>query len=192
MKYILWISIFLFLQGCSVKESPMRVYTLDGNTDFKTYGHKFKNKIIKVSYPQSLKERMNQNMQFSYSDLESGSYQNSEWSNNVGQLLQGIFIQTLQQSGLFKGVTSYTSIMQEDYRLESTVFDFSHRVRGNASHAIVTVQFSLIETNSGKMVKSKLFNYAVPTTTIDANGYVNATNIALSKLNRDLISWLEF
>jgi cholesterol transport system auxiliary component len=192
MKYILWILIFLSLQGCSIKESSMKVYTLDGNTDFKAYSNRFKNKIIKVSYPQSLKEKMSQNMQFSYSDLEQGSYQNSEWSNNLGQLLQGIFIQTLQQSGLFKGVTSYTSIMQEDYRLESTVFDFSHRVRGSASHAFVTVQFSLIETDSGKMVKSKLFNYAVPTTTTDANGYVNATNIAISRLNRDLIAWLEF
>jgi cholesterol transport system auxiliary component len=170
----------------------MKVYTLDGNINLKVYSNKFKNKIIKVSYPQSLKEKMRQNMQFSYSDLEQGRYKDAEWSNNIGQLLQGNFIQILQQSGLFKGVTSYTSVAQEDYRLESTVFDFSHRVRDGVSHAIIIVQFSLIDTDSGKMVKSKLFNYAVPTMTTDANGYVNATNIALSRLNRDLIAWLEF
>ncbi len=192
MKHILWIPIFLSLHGCSIKESTMKVYTIDSNINLKAYSHKFKNKIIKISYPQGLKEKMSQNMHFSYNDLEQGNYQNSEWSNSIGQLLQGIFIQTLQQSGLFKGVTSYTSVAQEDYRLESTVFDFSHRVRGDISHAIISVQFSLIETDSGKMVKSKLFNYAVPTTTTDAEGYVNATNIALNNLNRDLIAWLEF
>lgn len=191
MKYILWIAIFLFLQGCSAKQSPVNVYTLHGDTNIKAYSYKFKYKTIKVAYPQSLKEKMGQDMQFSYSDAEQGSYQNSEWSNTVGQLLQGIFIQTLQQSGLFEGVASYVSTVQEDYRLESTVFDFSHRVRGSASDAIVSVQFSLIDTDSGKMVKSKLFSYVIPTATTDAKGYVDATNTALGMLSRDLIVWLE-
>jgi cholesterol transport system auxiliary component len=191
MKYILWITIFLFLQGCSVKQSPMKAYTLHGDTHQKAYDYKFKDKTVKVAYPQGLKEKMGQNMQFSYSDTEYGSYQNSKWSNTVGQLLQGIFIQTLQQSGLFRGVFSYTSTAQADYRLESTIFDFSHRVRGNASNAIVSVQFFLIDSNSGQMVKSRLFSYAVPTATTDAKGYVDAANIAIGMLNKDLIAWLE-
>lgn len=191
MKYIIWIAIFLFLQGCSVKQSPMKAYTLHGDTNQKAYGYKFKDKTIKVAYPQGLKEKMGRNMQFSYSDTEQGSYQNSQWSNTVGQLLQGTFIQTLQQSELFRGVFSYTSTVQADYRLESTIFDFSHRVRGNASDAIVVVQFSLIDTDSGQMVKSKLFSYAMPTVTTNAKGYVDATNVAMSRLSRDLIVWLE-
>ncbi len=191
MKYILWIAIFLFLQGCSAKQSPVNVYTLYGDTNIKAYSYKFKDKTIKVAYPQSLKEKIGQNMQFSYNDAEQGSYQNSEWSNTIGQLLQGIFIQTLQQSGLFEGVASYVSTVQEDYRLESMIFDFSHKVRGNASDAVVSVQFSLIDTDTGKMVKSKLFSYAIPTATTDAKGYVDATNVAMSRLSRDLIAWLE-
>lgn len=191
MKYILWIGIFLSLFGCSAKEPALVSYTIYGNTNFIANSSKFKNKIIKVSYPQSLKMKMTQNMQFSYSDYDSGSYQNSEWSNNIGQLLQGDFISTLTQSKLFKGVISYSSVALEDYRLESTIFDFSHRVRGDVSDAIVVIQFSLIDTNSGKLVKSKIFRYAIPTTTIDAKGYADATNIALEMLGRDLIVWLE-
>ncbi|MDD5406469.1 MAG: ABC-type transport auxiliary lipoprotein family protein [Sulfurovaceae bacterium] len=190
MKYILLITIFLSMQGCTIKEAPMKVYTLNIHTDIKAYSYKYKDKIIKVSYPQSLKEKIGQNMQFSYNDVEQGNYQNAQWSNTLGQLLQGIFIQTLQQSGLFEGVTSYNSIAQEDYRLESTVFDFSHRVRGSTSDAIVSVQFSLIDTNSGKMVKNKLFSYVVPTVSTDSKGYADATNVALAKLSKDLIAWL--
>ncbi len=191
MKYIIWIAIFLFLQGCSVKQSPMKVYTLNGDTNQKAYSYKFKDKTIKVAYPQGLKEKLGRNMQFSYSNTEYGSYQNSQWSNTIGQLLQGTFIQTLQQSELFRGVFSYTSTAQADYRLESTIFDFSHHVRGNTSYAIVSIQFVLIDSDSGQMAKSRLFRYAVPTETINAKGYVDATNIAMGMLCKDLIAWLE-
>ncbi|MBN2721311.1 MAG: membrane integrity-associated transporter subunit PqiC [Campylobacterales bacterium] len=190
MKYIIWIAIFLFLQGCSVK-SPLKVYTLHSDTSLKAYSDKFKDKTMKVAYPQGLKEKMGQNMQFSYSDIEHGSYQNSKWSNTVEQLLQGILIQTLQQSELFGGVFSYTSTVQADYRLESTIFDFSHRVRGNTSYAMVSIQFSLIDAKSGRMVKGKLFNYSIPTATTNAKGYVDAANIAINILNKDLITWLK-
>jgi cholesterol transport system auxiliary component len=190
MKYIIWIAIFLFLQGCSVKQSPMKAYTLDGDTNQKAYSYKFKDKTIKVAYPQGLKEKMGRNMQFSYSNTEYGSYQNSQWSNTIGQLLQGTFIQTLQQSELFRGVFSYTSTAQADYRLESTIFDFSHRVRGKTSYAIVSIQFALIDSNGGQMVKSRLFRYAVPTETTNAKGYVDATNIAMGMLSKDSIAWL--
>ncbi|MDY0195083.1 MAG: ABC-type transport auxiliary lipoprotein family protein [Sulfurovaceae bacterium] len=191
MKYIIWIAIFLFLQGCSVKQSPMKAYTLHSDANQKAYSYKFRDKTIKVAYPQGLKEKMGRNMQFSYSDTEHGSYQNSQWFNTIGQLLQGTFIQTLQQSGLFRGVFSYTSTVQADYRLESTIFDFSHRVRGNTSYAMVSIQFALIDADSGKMVKSKLFSYTVPTATTNAKGYVDATNMAINILGKDLIAWLE-
>lgn len=191
MKYIMWIAIFLFLQGCSVKQSPIKTFTLHGDATQKAYSYKYKDETIKVAYPQGLKEKMGRNMQFSYSDTEHGSYQNSQWSNTIGQLLQGTFIQTLQQSKLFRGVFSYTSTAQADYRLESTIFDFSHRVRGNTSYAMVSIQFALIDADSGKMVKSKLFSYAMPTVTTNAKGYVDATNIAMGMLSKDLIAWLE-
>jgi cholesterol transport system auxiliary component len=191
MKYIIWITIFLWLQGCSTKEPPIKEYTFNSATNQISNSFKFQDQTIKVSYPQSLKEKMTQKMRFSYSDAEQGSYKNAQWSNTLGQLLQGIFIETLQQSRLFKGVISYTSIAQEDYRLESTVFDFSHKIRNGVSNAVIVVQFSLIDTDTGKMIKSKLFSYAVPTASTDAKGYADATNVALGTLSRDLIVWLE-
>jgi cholesterol transport system auxiliary component len=143
-----------------------------------------------VTHPESLKEKMNQDMHFSYSASEQGSYLHSQWSNDTGKLLQGITIQTLVQSGLFKGVVSYESTAQADYRLESTVFDFSHRVRGKASDAIVSIQYNLISATTGKLIKSKRFNYIIPTKTTDAEGYAEATNEAMRRLSRDLIRWL--
>lgn len=191
LKKLALILMLLWLSGCSSKEAPLKVYTLNASSDIKAVSNgKFRSKSIKVMYPQSLKEKISQKMRYSYSHSEQGSYQNSQWSNNVGKLLQGTSIQALEQSRLFKAVLSYASTAHEDYRLESTIFAFSHQVRGTESHALVSIQFSLINTDTGKLIKTKRFNYKVATKTTNAAGYVEATNEAVGRLTKDLLRWL--
>ncbi len=191
MKKLALILILLWLNGCSSKEASLKIFTLNTPSDIKAVSNsKFRSKSIKVMYPESLKEKISEKMRYSYSHSEQGSYQNSQWSNNIGKLLQGTSIQALEQSRLFKAVLSYASTAHEDYRLESTIFAFSHQVRGEQSHALVSVQFSLLDTDTGKLVKSKRFSYKVPTRTTDSKGYVEATNEAVGRLTKDLLRWL--
>lgn len=189
-KYIGFIIILIGLLGCT-KAPALKVYSLDTPTISAMHGNMYKNKSIKVTYPQSLKDKLSQKMNFSYSSIDSGNYQNSEWSNNMRKLLQGTFVEVLDESRLFKVVLSDTSTVKEDYRLESTIFDFHHRVRETESHAIVSIQFNLINNGTGNLVKSKRFSYKEQTPTTDAKGYVTATNTAIAKLSKDLLEWLQ-
>lgn len=188
-KQLVFSIILIGLLGCT-KEPALKVYSLDTPIVSAMHGNTYKNKSIKVTYPQSLKDKVSQKMNFSYSSIDSGNYQNSEWSNNMRKILQGIFIEVLDESKLFKVVLSNTSSVKEEYRLESMIFAFHHRVRGEESHAVVSIQFNLINTETGRLVKSKRFNYKEATPTTDAKGYVNATNVAVSKLSKDLVAWL--
>ena len=191
MTKLALIFVLLWFSGCSSKQAPLKVYTLNAPTVVTSSGSKFRYKTIKVMYPQSLKEKISQKMSYSYSSVEQSVYQNSQWSNNIGKLLEGTLIQALDGSRLFKAVLPYASTAQEDYRLESNIFAFSHQVRGEQSHALVSIQFSLINTDTGKLVKSKRFSYKVPTKTMDAKGYVEATNEAVGRLTKDLLRWLQ-
>jgi len=191
MKFIL-IFILLWLSGCSSKQTPLKVYTLDTPKVVEVSSSQFKYKTIKISFPQTLKEKISSKMRYSYSMSEQGAYLNSQWSNNIGKLLQGTVIQALEQSRLFKAVLPYESTAGEDYRLESSIFDFSHHVRGTSSHAVVSIQFSLINTYTGRLIKTKRFSYRESTPTLDAKGYVKATNVAVGKLTKDLLRWLQF
>ena len=188
-KQLAFIIILIGLLGCT-KEPALKVYSLEVPPVGAVQSSTYKRKSIKVTYPQSLKDQISQKMNFSYSSIDSGNYQNSEWSNNMRKLLQGTFIEVLDESKLFKVVLSNASTVKEDYRLESTIFAFHHRVRGEESHAVVSMQFNLINTDTGHLVKSKRFNYKQSTPTTDAKGYVTATNVAVSKLSRDLVTWL--
>lgn len=188
-KEFVWISICIGLIGCSTAPA-LKVYRLHVPSIESTQGSKYQYKSIKVTYPQSLREQMSQKMNFSYSHSNAGTYQHSEWSNDISKLLQGTFIEVLENAKLFKVVLSNTSTLKENYRLESNIFAFEHRVRGEESHAIVSIQFTLINADTGKLVKSKRFSYAEATLTLDAQGYAEATNVAIERLSKDLIAWL--
>jgi len=190
LRNLALIFILLGLGGCSSKQTPLQVYTLNVQSDVTVSQSKYRQKTIKVSYPQSLKSKINEKMYYSYSSTEEGAYQNSQWSNNIGKLLQGAFIESIEQSKLFKAVLPYTSTAGDDYRLESTIFAFSHQVRGKESHALVSIQFALIDTDTGRLIKTKRFSYRIPTKTTNAKGYVEAINIAISRLGKDLVQWL--
>lgn len=189
-KLITFIIILIGLVGCT-KAPALKVYSLDIPPVTTVQGGAYKNKNIKVTYPQSAREDISQKMDFTYSGSVSGNYQNSEWSNNINKLLQGTVVEVLDNSRLFKVVLLDTSTAEEDYRLESTIFAFHHRVRGTESYAVVSIQFNLINIGTGRLVKSKRFSYTEATPTTDAKGYVSATNAAIAKLSRDLVAWLK-
>jgi cholesterol transport system auxiliary component len=175
--------------GCT--QAPvLKVYSLDVPKIKQLRHSAYKNKIIKVTFPQSLREQMSEKMNFSYSDNDYGTYLNSLWSNNMSKLLQGTLIEVLEESDLFSVVLSDSSTLKENYRLESNIFSFEHKVRSTYSVSLISIQFTVIDADSGKWVKSRRFSYEQPTQTIDAEGYAAATNIAIKKLSEDLLTWL--
>jgi cholesterol transport system auxiliary component len=176
--------------GCT-KAPVINVYSLNvPEVHTETAGH-YKDKSIKVTFPQSIKEPLSEKMLFSYTKNDRGTYQNSQWSNHMSRILQGTFIELLDKSRLFKVVLSDMSTLEENYRLESNIFDFEHQVRGTHSYAVVSIQFTLINADTGRLVKSKRFSYQEPTLTTDAKGYAIATNKAVIKLSQDLLEWLK-
>lgn len=188
-KYTIALGVCLGLLGCT-QAPALKVYKLNVPQVSKIEKSPYRHKIVKVTHPQSLREQMSQKMNFSYSISEHGTYQNSEWSNDMRRLLQGTFIEVLEDSRLFKAVLSDSSSLKENYRLESNIFAFEHRVRKEESHAIISIQFTLIDADTGKLVKSKRFSYAQVTPSIDAKGYASATNMAMERLSKDLLRWL--
>jgi cholesterol transport system auxiliary component len=189
--HIYMMILLLVITGCAMKEAPpLRTYTLNAGNVPVSDAKRYKAEVIKVSYPQTLKEAITERMAFSYSSSDRGYYQNSQWSNNLGKLVQGNIIEVLQESGMFKAVLPYASTAEEDLRLEITIHDFSHHVRKDVSFAVVSIGFSLIDTKTGRLLKSRRFSYREVTPTVNAKGYVVAVNRAMHRLNFDLIHWL--
>jgi len=181
----------IFWSGCAVKSSQLRTFTLNPSYHFGKVAHSpYRSKSVKVAYPSSIRGKSGSSINFSYGRLEVGSYQNATWTSSSSQLLTGSIIQALERGGVFKSVIDYTSLANTDYLLESEVYDFHHKVRKNRSVSVVSIRFDLIDTRDNLLAKSRKFSYEIPTETVDAVGYVKATNKALEKLSADLVRWL--
>jgi len=190
MKWRIWILLILvLLGGCAGKQTPIMVYALHAPSHG-IQSAKYRSKTLKLAYTRSITNKAGYKMYYSYADTDQGIYQNSQWSNSVGRLLQGVLMDTILQSTMFQAVLPYTSSLRENYRLESSIFDFSHHVRGGSSFAVVSIQFTLISVDTGKLIKSKRFSYREPTVTTNAKGYAEATNIIIKRLSSDLLRWL--
>lgn len=190
LQYIVTMMIAAVFTGCT-KAPVINVYSLNVPQVQTETASAYKDKSIKVTFPQSIKEPLSEKMLFSYTTNDRGTYQDSQWSNNMSRILQGTFIEVLDSSRLFKVVLSDMSTLEENYRLESNIFDFEHQVRGADSYAVVSIQFTLINADTGRLVKSKRFSYQEPTPTTDAKGYAIATNRVIARLSQNLVEWLK-
>ena len=190
MKIFLLTSILtLGFLGCT-QAPALKVYSLSVTPVSKMKHSPYRNAVLQVTYPESLREHMSQKMNFSYSQSDYGTYLNSELSNHMSKLLQGTLMDALASSKLFKAVLSDTTTLHVNYRLESDIFAFEHRVRGTESYAVISMQFTLINADTGRLIKSKRFSYKEATTSTNAKGYAHATNVAIAKLSGDLVRWL--
>lgn len=189
MRNILLVVMIISLFGCS-KLPTLDIYSIEMPIIKSKQKSKYKNKTVKIAYPKSLKDTITQNMDFTYSSSERGSYQNSQWSNNLAKLLQGATIELLESSQIYKAVVPDSSTISEDYTIESTIYAFYHSLKFNKSKAIVSIEYRLLDSTDNRLIKSKRFSYAEDTTTKDAKGYVEATNKIMKRLGDDLLSWL--
>ena len=189
LQYIMQLVLVMVIVGCT-QAPTMKVYSLDVPKITVAATSPYKTKVVKVTFPYSLREQISEKMNFSYSDSDYGTYLNSEWSNNMSKLLQGTIMDVLSNSKLFKAVLADTSTLKENYRLESNIFTFEHKVRDKDSYADVSMQFTLIDADTGKLVKSRRFSYQEATPTTDAKGYASATNVIMRRLSSDLVEWL--
>jgi len=181
----------LLLSGCAMKSSELQTYSLNPDLNFSKLSHAvYRDKSIKIAYPTNIKGKTSSSIYFSYSKIQEGKYQNAIWNSSNSQLLINGIIRALEKGAVFKTVIDYTSLANTDYLLESEVYDFYHKVRKNLSVSVLSIRFDLIDTDYNRLVKSRKFTYEVPTQTVDALGYVKATNIALEKLTADLVKWL--
>ena len=191
MKRLIVVLIALFLGGCTFKElKPITRYSIEP-TNIVTLSHsKYKDKILKVSYPISISIPLTNKIKYNYVGGDSGYYLNSKYCCNVAQLLNGYFIETLQEAKIFKSVEPFQSSVVEDLRLEIMVNRFYNKIEDNNSYAVVDISFNLIDANTNKLIKAKRFREVVKSDTLNAKGYIDALKVALNSIANSLVKWI--
>jgi len=111
------------------------------------------------------------------------------------QQINLIITQHLRNCGLFKYIDSTSDIIDSNYILQPQVLDLYADYRNaNNPKAIITIQFTLFKPVKNKpyIVLNKIFKAAIPLKTKDSKSLVEAWNIGLNKILRQLTQQLRY
>ncbi len=177
------------MAGC-VASHTIQSYTLESKTDIgPSCRHIYRHSTIRVEYPRGIENSMGTRIYYSKERLKRSYYLYSEWNKPLSRILMKNLMDALYLSGNFRGVTDYASTAKSDYILESVVHSFVHRIEKDSSFADISIELRLMR-EGGNVVKSRLFSYAVPVRSKNAEEFVRAANTAIAKLKKDMTLWL--
>jgi cholesterol transport system auxiliary component len=117
-------------------------------------------------------------------------YKGAAWSDRLPHLVQVRTIETLQNSGAVKAVTSSSDRVDGDYSLSMEIRSFQVDTTNGRPAADVDIFAKLIDNNSSKVVASKGFSTRVASTSDTPTAGVAALNQALTEVLQDTSTWV--
>ncbi|MEA2028101.1 MAG: ABC-type transport auxiliary lipoprotein family protein [Campylobacterota bacterium] len=184
---ILLVLMTMFFSSCS---KPVTIYSIDKAPSQSSKHSRYKNKTIKIAYPKSIKDMMSSDIVIKYAPNRQSIYAESFWSENINRLTMAFITEVLESSHIFKTTINYSSYIKSDYLLESYIHQMHHQITSQGSEALLSIKLNLLDSYSYRLLKTKRFDYRIPTKSQDVQGYIQANQKAFDRLKHDLIRWL--
>jgi len=193
MKYILlFISSFMML-ACTTTKPAITDFKLDVDLEnIIVDANGCKSKTIKVSKAFSEDSMKSLKMDYIQDKNKVFSYSQSQWLSSPSNIISKKIFFSLRDSKLFKYVNLDMSQSNSEYIMEIIIEDFMqyYTEQLDTSYVNVKININIIDTTDSSIVASQNFSSKVDTKSLDAQGGVEALNIALSDVLKQNIKWL--
>ncbi|MGH6866060.1 MAG: ABC-type transport auxiliary lipoprotein family protein [Methyloceanibacter sp.] len=113
-------------------------------------------------------------------------YKGVAWSDRLPRLVQARMIESFQNSGAVKAVSSTTG----QYGLATELRAFQIDVSGTQVSAEVDIFAKLVNTGSGRVVATRGFNARVPAASDKPDDAIAALNQAFTEVLQDTTTWV--
>ncbi|QOY54146.1 membrane integrity-associated transporter subunit PqiC [Candidatus Sulfurimonas marisnigri] len=193
MKLILMIASLFLLSGCTTTKPSVteyRVVAKNINTNSRADG--YLDKSLKVSQAFSSSVLMSLKMNYGQDENKIFSYTESQWSETPNHAITLQIYEKVRDSNLFKNVQISKSRSNGDLILEINIEDFMQYYSEDLkeSYANVVISLTLIDLKTREVLSAKTFKSKVNSTTLNADGGVEALNASLSNVLEQSLEWL--
>jgi len=194
MKYILVIvSLFIF-SGCIVEKKPsITDYKLTTKLEqFSSSSNGCKDKILKISKAFSTPSLISLRMSYVQDENKVFSYSKSQWLTSPSKDIANKIYLSVKDSKLFKYVNLEISRSGSEYLMEIIIEDFMqyYDEKLDSSYANVKIDINIIDLKDSSIIATNEFSSKVDVKTLDAEGGVEALNIALNNVIKQNLEWL--
>ena len=183
------LSLLLMLGGCASNQNqaPGRHFSLSYMAS-QNRAEQAQYSYLKVDMPNFSSKHNTEAIVYSSKTHQLDRYAHSEWKEPLPTLLQEWLLQSMERSNLFTGVMRGTSRAKVSMFLESDIIRFQHNLKQQSVE--VSLRLTLLDYNSRKIIRHKIFNYQHAVSIPSAEGAVDSFNQILKKLDHDLFFWL--
>lgn len=189
-KNIFLLFAFSFLSGCSVipnpGEPPQR-FTLQ-SLPLQTPHKRIKHTLI-IEQPNTYPPLDNQRIAVVPQDNRIDYYANCEWADRLGILVQDSLVSSLQNQGLFSGITRSYEGMAPDLLLKADIRKFFVTQHPKAT-AFVQYYVQLIQLSDRQVVAQQTFESSLPLAQENLNEISFKLNEAHRQTLQKIIEWL--
>jgi len=196
MKHFLAIFLLFIFAGCSSKVPIATKYKINASVQSNEYDNSEKKQCLahslKVMQSFSSGMLMSSDMYYIIDDNKLYPYSESKWAISPNRTVSQKLYETLRDLNLFKTVQNSKSRTITSWILESQVEDFMQYYENDNKNSFVKVSINMtvFQNKTSKVIASKVFKSKVQTQTKDAQGGVKALDIALKEILTQTSQWL--
>jgi cholesterol transport system auxiliary component len=111
-----------------------------------------------------------------------------QWADALPRLVQTRLIHTFENSSLIRAVTRPSSGATADAQLVSEIRSFE--IQTPANEAVVQLSAKLVNEQTGRIYRGRIFTRRVPVAAVDAPSAARALDTALSGVMVDVVRWV--
>ena len=193
MKTLLSAFVLLFVTACSTTYPAVTQYRIE-TQDLQNSSQTSlcKKSSLKVSQAFVRSSLMSKKMKYVVGEYQEGAFNQSEWAEDPNKAISDAIVKSLRDAKIFQTVTSYKSVSNAQYTLESSVAEFTQYFSKDekSSFAKLDITFTLLDSATGTVLSSKRIRKQMPTKSVDAQGGVAALNVLLQESLREMQNWI--
>jgi ABC-type uncharacterized transport system auxiliary subunit len=183
-RYLIIALIVLFLSGCIPKTHTLSIYSLNEHSSVKV--NKVLNKTVKINYPNAINGLGGSRIYYN-DNSKTGYYLYSRWSSSLNRIIYSNILLNMQESSRYRYVVGYGSSAKANRVLEIEILKFNHIINNEGSYAKSSFNVRVIDSKSGRVLKSKIFRYTAALQEKNAAAFVRGAKENLKHFLNDLI-----
>lgn len=188
MRHLLIIVGVLLLSSCfsAVKIEKTR-YQLTCTPSVKTYCSQ-KGTLV-VLKPDTYPLYNTTQMAYRKYPYQMAYFAKNQWADTPSNMLQQLMVQTLQKTHYFHAVITPSFATHYDYILNTQLIDLFQDFTQHPSVVHMTLRAQLVQTRSGRIIRSKQFSVTSVASQNSPAGGVVAANCAAAQMMRKIASF---
>lgn len=182
--YLIVTLIVLFLSGCIPKTHTLSIYSLNEHSSVKA--DKVLNQTVKINYPNAINGLGGSRIYYN-DNSKTGYYLYSRWSSSLNRMVYSNMLLNMQESSRYRYVVGYETSAKADRVLEVEILEFKHIINSEGSYAKASFNVRVIDSKSGRVLKSKVFRYTTALQEKNAAAFVMGSKENLKHFLNELM-----